>query len=270
MSETLRKRIVTAVVLGAALLVILLGLPPFFTVATVTLVLLAGAWEWSGFLKVAGPWARGAYVGLVAVLLWGAWRIAAGEGGRDALIMIAVIWWCVALLWVALAPQRASTLTAAAAGVLALVPAWLALLCMRLNVADGAQWMVFTLILVFAADIGAYFVGRHFGRVKLAPRVSPSKTWEGVLGGMVLSGAWALGGALWFHLPWLSFVLLCVAAVGFSIVGDLTESMLKRFAGLKDSGSLLPGHGGIMDRIDSITAAAPVLLFGLTLMGVVR
>ena len=128
---------------------------------------------------------------------------------------------------------------------------------------------MFTLILVFAADIGAYFGGRLFGRVKLAPQVSPGKTWEGVLGGMVLSGAWALGGSLWFHLPWVTFVPLCAAAVAFSIVGDLTESMLKRFAGLKDSGSLLPGHGGMMDRIDSITAAAPVLFFGLTLMGVV-
>jgi phosphatidate cytidylyltransferase len=267
-SETLRKRILTAVVLGAALLVILLWLPPFFTVATVSLVVLAGAWEWSGFLKV-GPGLRAAYVGLILVLLWGAWRISAGSTGRDALILIAVAWWFVALLWVALAPQRASTATAACAGILALVPAWVALVCLRLNAANGAQWVVFVLILVFAADIGAYFGGRYFGRVKLAPQVSPGKTWEGVLGGMVLSGVWALGGSLWFELPWLSFVPLCVAAVAFSIVGDLTESMLKRFAGLKDSGSLLPGHGGMMDRIDSITAAAPVLFFGLTLMGVV-
>lgn len=268
MSEALRKRILTAVPLGGALLVILLALPPAFTVVTVTAVTLAGAWEWSGFLKVTRPVLRAAYVGLIALLIWGTWRLAASDAGRDAFILIAVIWWLVALLWVALAPQRASAVTAAVAGVLALVPAWLALVCMRLG-ANGAQWVVFTLILVFAADIGAYFGGRHFGRVKLAPQVSPGKTWEGVLGGIVLSGAWALGGSLWFHVPWLAFVPLCVAAVAFSIVGDLTESMLKRFAGLKDSGSLLPGHGGMMDRIDSITAAAPVLFFGLTLMGVV-
>jgi phosphatidate cytidylyltransferase len=267
-SEGLRKRILTAVPLGVALLVILLALPPVFTVVTVTVVMLAGAWEWSGFLKLSRPALRAAYVGITALLIWGTWRLAAGDAGRDALILAAVIWWCVALLWVALAPQRASTITAALAGVLALVPAWLALVCMRLGV-NGAQWVVFTLILVFAADIGAYFGGRHFGRVKLAPQVSPGKTWEGVLGGIVLSGAWALGGSRWFHIPWLSFVPLCASAVAFSIVGDLTESMLKRFAGLKDSGSLLPGHGGMMDRIDSITAAAPVLFFGLTSMGVV-
>lgn len=269
MSDALRKRIVTAVVLGAALLLILLGLPPEFSVALLSLLVLAGAWEWSGFLKLTSPVARFAYVALVAGLLWGAWRIAATDAGRDALILVSVIWWSVALLWVALAPRRASMATAALAGVLALVPAWLALVCMRLSLANGAQWVVFTLILVFAADIGAYFGGRLFGRVKLAPQVSPGKTWEGVLGGMLMSGAWALGGAAWFHLPWLTFVPLCVAAVAFSIVGDLTESMLKRYAGLKDSGTLLPGHGGMMDRIDSITAAAPVLFFGLTLMGVV-
>jgi phosphatidate cytidylyltransferase len=268
-SETLRKRIVTAVVLGMALLVILLGLPPAFTVALLTLVVLAGAWEWSGFLKVASRALRAAYVALIAVLLWGAWHIATSVAGRDTLIMIAVAWWCVALLWIVLAPQRASTAAAAVAGALALVPMWLALMCMRLNVANGAQWVVFTLVLVFAADIGAYFGGHHFGRVKLAPRVSPGKTWEGVIGGMVLSGGWAFGGSLWFHLPWLTFVPLCVGVVAFSIVGDLTESMLKRFAGLKDSGALLPGHGGMMDRIDSITAAAPVLFFGLTLAGIV-
>jgi phosphatidate cytidylyltransferase len=267
-SDALRKRIVTAVVLGAAMLVVLLGLPPIFSVALVSLLVLAGSWEWSGFLRV-GTAARAGYVGLIALLMWAAWGVAGTSSGRNLLIMVAVAWWLVALAWVAFAPRRTSAVTAAIAGALALVPAWLALICLLLNVANGAQWVVFTLILVFAADIGAYFGGRNFGRVKLAPQVSPNKTWEGVLGGMLLSAAWAFGGSLWFGLPWLTFVPLCIAAVAFSIVGDLTESMLKRFAGLKDSGSLLPGHGGMMDRIDSITAAAPVLFFGLTLMGVV-
>ncbi len=268
MSDSLLKRIVTALVLGTALLVVLLGLPPRFGVALVSLAVLAGAWEWSGFLKLPSPLLRGAYVALIAALIWGAWQVAASATGRDALIAIAVIWWFVALAWVTLAPQRATPALAALAGVLALVPAWLALVCMR--VADkGAQWVVFTLVLVFAADIGAYIGGRLFGRVKLAPQVSPGKTWEGVLGGILFSGAWALAGSAWFQVSWRSFVPLCVAAVAFSIVGDLTESMLKRFAGLKDSSALLPGHGGMMDRLDSITAAAPVMFFGLTLMGVV-
>ena len=125
--------------------------------------------------------------------------------------------------------------------------------------------MLFALVLVWVADIGAYFGGRRFGRVQLAPQVSPGKTWEGVLGAVLLSALVAIAGALWFHLPLGTFLALCLAVVGFSIVGDLTESLLKRFAGVKDSGTLFPGHGGVMDRIDSITGAAPVLFLGLTL-----
>ena len=117
--------------------------------------------------------------------------------------------------------------------------------------------------LVWAADIGAYFAGRTFGRLKLAPRVSPSKTWEGVLGGLALSAAVAFFGAYWFGLDRTAFVSMCLAVVLLSIVGDLTESMFKRYAGLKDSGSIFPGHGGVLDRIDSVTAAAPAFLLGL-------
>jgi len=117
------------------------------------------------------------------------------------------------------------------------------------------------LILVWVADIGAYFYGGRYGRLRLAPAVSPGKTWEGVLGGVILATVVAVCGSLWFRIPLVLFVPLCVAGVAFSIVGDLTESLLKRFAGIKDS--------GVMDRIDSVTGAAPVLLFGLTALGVV-
>ncbi len=182
MSEGLRKRILTAVPLGVALLVILLALPPVFTVVTVTAVMLAGAWEWSAFLKLSRPGLRAAYVGIIALLIWGTWRFAASAAGRDALILAAVIWWCVALLWVVLAPQRASALTRSAGG-RAGAGAGVAGAGVHAPGENGAQWVVFTLILVFAADIGAYFGGRLFGRVKLAPQVSPGKTWEGVLGG---------------------------------------------------------------------------------------
>jgi phosphatidate cytidylyltransferase len=110
-------------------------------------------------------------------------------------------------------------------------------------------------------------MGRRFGRTRLAPNVSPGKTWEGVIGGVVASALVAVIGGAYFNAPLALFLPLCLAAVGFSIVGDLTESLLKRFAGLKDSGRLFPGHGGIMDRIDSVTGAAPVLFLGLLLMG---
>ncbi|HUL18655.1 MAG TPA: phosphatidate cytidylyltransferase [Steroidobacteraceae bacterium] len=268
MTESLRKRIMTAAVLVAVLLVTVLYLPSWVTLAVVSLVVLLGAWEWSGFLRLPVPGLRAAYVGLIAVLMFAAWSATVTARGRTLLMGVALLWWCVALLWVMLAPRRVATWSAAGAGVLALVPAWLALVRLRVDLAAGAQWLLYALILVWVADIGAFFSGRRFGRVSLAPRVSPGKTWEGVFGAMLLGGVWALAGALWFHLPALVFLPLCLAVVGFSIVGDLTESLLKRYAGLKDSGSVLPGHGGVMDRIDSITAAVPVLFIGLTLLGV--
>jgi len=267
-SESLRKRVLTALVGAAALLVILLFLPAWATVVVLTLMLLAGAWEWSAFLRLSTATRRLTYVALVALLLPLAWRVSAQPDGRDLILVAAVLWWLTAFMWVVFAPRLVSPWAAGVAGVLALVPAWLALVWLRLAPPHG-QWVLFTLILVWVADIGAFFVGRRFGRIRLAPVVSPGKTWEGVLGGVALSALVAIGGSWWFHVSLAVFLPLCLATVAFSVIGDLTESLLKRFAGMKDSGSVFPGHGGVMDRIDSLTGAAPVLLLGLTLLGVV-
>jgi phosphatidate cytidylyltransferase len=267
-SESLRKRIITASVLAALLLGVLLWLPPVATVIVVTALVLAGAWEWSAFLR-ASAGARAAYVILVALLLPVVWYVTAMPDGRNFILATAVLWWLVALGWIIFAPRSVAPWSAGVAGVLALVPAWLALVRLRLDLAQGAQWVLFTLLLVWGADIGAYFAGRRFGHTRLAPDVSPGKTWEGVFGGFALSAIVAVAGSVWFGLPLYAFLPLCLAVVGFSIVGDLTESLLKRFAGVKDSGTLFPGHGGVMDRIDSVTGAAPVLFFGLTILGVV-
>jgi phosphatidate cytidylyltransferase len=265
-NDGLRKRIITAVVLGGGFLAIALLLPAIATYIVLTLLILAGAWEWSGFLRLPGVGLRVLYVALVAGLLPVVWLVAESAEGREIVLAIAVVWWVIALVWIAFAPQRVTPLLAALAGLLALVPAWLALVRLRADL--GAQWMLFAFLIVIAADIGAFFAGRRFGRLRLAPSVSPGKTWEGVLGGIAGGAILAICGSAWFGVPAFAFVPLCLAVVGFSIIGDLTESLLKRFAGLKDSGTLFPGHGGVMDRIDSVTGAAPVLLFGLTVMGV--
>lgn len=267
MSESLRKRIITAATLIALLLAVLFWLPAAATVLVLTVVVLVGAWEWSAFLKWTDPWARSAFVALVAVLLPVAWLVTRTPAGLEALLAAALLWWLVALAWILIAPRRVRPWSAALAGLLSLVPAWLALTRLR-YVAHGAEWVLFALVLVWMADIGAYFCGRRFGRRRLAPSVSPGKTWEGALGGLAASGIVAVIGGAWFRLPLEHFLVLCLAAVAFSIVGDLTESLLKRFAGMKDSGTLFPGHGGVMDRIDSVTGAAPVLLLGLTFLGV--
>jgi phosphatidate cytidylyltransferase len=268
MTEALRKRIITALILVVVFLAILWWLPPFATVIVVTALVLAGAWEWSAFLRPSGNLSRIGYVVLVALLLPGVWYVTAAPGGRQFILIMALVWWLVALGWIIFAPGSVARWSAGLAGLLALVPAWLALVRL-LDLADGAQWVLFTLLLVWSADIGAYFAGHRFGHTRLAPAVSPGKTWEGVIGGFALSAVVACAGSAWFALPLYAFVPLCLAAVGFSIVGDLTESLLKRFAGVKDSGTLFPGHGGVMDRIDSVTGAAPVLFFGLTILGVV-
>lgn len=268
MTESLRKRIITALVLAVLFLGVLLCLPPLATVIVVTALVLTGAWEWSAFLRTHRGLARAAYVVLVAALLAGVWHAADGPDVLKIVLMAALIWWVVALAWIIFAPRRVTPWSAGLAGVLALVPAWLALVRLR-YLPHGAQWVLFTLLLVWSADIGAYFAGHRFGRIRLAPEVSPGKTWEGVFGGLALSAVVAVAGSAWFSLPLYTFVPLCLAAVAFSIVGDLTESLLKRFAGVKDSGTLFPGHGGVMDRIDSVTGAAPVLFFGLTVLGVI-
>jgi phosphatidate cytidylyltransferase len=180
-----------------------------------------------------------------------------------AAMTLAMGWWIAALLWVCLAPTRVHPVSAAVAGVLALVPCWLALVYITFTT-NSTHWVLFTLALVWAADTGAFFAGRWLGRVPLAPRVSPKKTWEGVFGGMLVSGlvAW-LAATFVFSVEVWQFVAICIAVAAVSIVGDLTESMLKRAVGLKDSGSVFPGHGGMLDRIDSVTAAAPALVFAL-------
>jgi phosphatidate cytidylyltransferase len=268
-SGSLRTRIVTAVVLVVVLLAVVLGLPPVATVAVITAVVVAGAWEWSAFLRLKSATWRLAYVAFVVLLLALAWQASAAPDTRDLILAGAVVWWLAAFLWVAFAPRWVSPWSAGLAGVLALVPSWVAMVRLRLSHPHGAEWVLFALLLVWVADIGAFFLGRRFGRIRLAPEVSPGKTWEGALGGLAVSALVAVAGAAWFRVALLPFLPLCLAAVGFSIVGDLTESLLKRFAGMKDSGSILPGHGGVMDRIDSLTGAAPVLLLGLTLLKVV-
>jgi phosphatidate cytidylyltransferase len=267
--ESLGKRIVTASVLAAVLLVVVLWLPPMATVVVLTALVLAGAWEWSAFLRLRSNTGRAVYVAVLAALLPTAWFLTVTAAGRDVLLSVALAWWVGALCWIIFAPRRVAPWSAGLAGALALVPAWLGLVRLRWDPADGAQWVLFSLILVWVADIGAYFIGRRFGRLRLAPEVSPGKTWEGVIGGVAASAIVAVIGSAWFHLPLVIFLPLCLAAVSFSIVGDLTESLLKRFAGVKDSGTLFPGHGGVMDRMDSVTGAVPVLFFGLALLGVV-
>jgi phosphatidate cytidylyltransferase len=266
--SALRQRVVTAIVLIAGMLIALFLMPPAVGMLALAFVILGGAWEWAGFFRTERRSAvRIGYAAAVGGAMGVCWWLTELAPGLSRMILwMSVAWWTVALVWICRFPTRIPMAVNVACGVLVLVPAWLALARLLYGV-RGAEWLLFVFVLVWAADIGAFFVGRAVGRVRLAALVSPGKTWEGVLGGLVAAGATALAGALWFELPVAPFVALCLATALGSVVGDLTVSMFKRHAGLKDSSDLLPGHGGILDRIDSMMAAAPIFVLGLEWLG---
>ena len=263
----LRTRVLAAVAGIFVLIVVLFLLPPRVAVWVYTAAVLYAAWEWSALARLQAPGARAAYVLAIALLLALAGRYALTPGAFRLLLAVAAVWWLLALLWLAFIPERVSRSGAAIAGAWVLVPAWAALSGLQTG-SERGPWLVFyVLCLVWAADSGAYFVGKRFGQRRLAPRVSPGKTWEGVAGGLLGALLVAAVGARLFGVPAAGFIALGGAVALVSVIGDLTESMFKRFAGLKDSGSLIPGHGGILDRIDSVTAAVPVFVLGLALLG---
>ena len=263
----LRQRVITALVLGPLVILVVLAVPHTITAAVLSLLVVAGAWEWSAFPGFTQNSSRLAYVALIALCLVATWYVGVDNVQSDLMLHAALAWWVLALLWIALVPSKVNRATAALAGLFVLVPVWVALV--RLH-AEGPQLLLFLLLLVVAADIGAYFAGRAFGKHKLAPKVSPGKTWEGVVGGLFAALLLAAIGVWWFDMSTVPFMILCLVVAVASVVGDLTESLFKRHAGLKDSGSLLPGHGGVLDRVDSVTAAAPVFVIGLERLGLLR
>ncbi len=263
----LRQRVITAAALAVIALLAIFFLPHTAMMVVLGLLVLAGAWEWSVFPGFTSHSARLAYVALVAVGVGVVWFFARNGAEIDAVLYVAIAWWVVALIWVIAVPGNVNGATAGIAGLFVLIPPWLAFVKLH---AHGPTLMLFLVILVVAADVGAYFSGRRFGRNKLAPRVSPGKTWEGVIGGFIGATVIAVIGVFWFDVPAAPFIVLSLVAVMASIVGDLTESLFKRHAGVKDSGSLLPGHGGVLDRVDSMTAAAPIFIVGLERLGLFR
>jgi phosphatidate cytidylyltransferase len=260
----LKQRIITALLLAPFALLVILWVPHEITMGVLALLVLAGAWEWAAFLGFTAVAARLAYVAVVGLTIAWLWLAEPYSKQLDAVLYVSLAWWVIAAIWIALMPTRMNRVVASIAGLVVLVPVWLALV--RLH-ALAPHLMLFLVLLVVAADVGAYFSGRAFGTHKLAPQVSPGKTWEGVYGGLAAAALLAVIGVYWFTFSAPAFVALCVVVAIASIVGDLTESLFKRHAGLKDSGGLLPGHGGVLDRVDSVTAAAPVFLVGLERLG---
>ena len=270
---SLQRRILTASILAPVVILAVLALPPRGFALALGLILLGGAWEWSALGGLATLAARLGYVALLGAALTLLGFLP--EAGVAPLLLLVSLWWWLVAVWLfrlrQIEPGVGPAPGRLLAGLLVLAGPWLAMTQLHGASSRGPALVLFLLILIWTADIAAYFAGRRWGRTKLAPVLSPGKTWAGVLGagagaallGLVLS--YGLGLA---PLATLGALLLCLATAFISVVGDLFESLLKRRQGVKDSGQLLPGHGGLLDRIDSLTAAAPFFVLGLIWLGV--
>ncbi|MDP3294537.1 MAG: phosphatidate cytidylyltransferase [Nevskia sp.] len=270
----LKQRVITALILVPLILGPIIFFPTYWLYLFLSAVGLLAAWEWTALMGLIQPASRAAYLLLVALALALAWFMGTITLGVWV-AMFGAIWWGNALSMIAGYPvnfrlKPPGTAMMAIYGLLMIVPAVFGLAMLHSG-GNGVLRMFFLFGLVWMADIGAYFAGRKFGKRKLAPEVSPGKTLEGAIGGFI-GALLVVGTAPWVfgfgRFDWWKLLLLCVAVIGVSIIGDLTESLFKRHRGVKDSGTILPGHGGILDRVDSLLAAAPVLALGLALLGI--
>ncbi|WP_026375683.1 phosphatidate cytidylyltransferase [Aestuariibacter salexigens] len=279
----LKQRIITALILAPLALIAILFLPPQGFNIVIALVVALGAWEWANMSGIHARPAKGLYTLFIIACCFGlsatvpegmVWYQGQLNSTYQYVLGSAAVWWLISLFMIIAYPKysafwQRSNLIRSVFGVLTLVPTWVAVVTLRTSLYEidpyyGASLIFYVLGIVWAADIGAFFVGVKFGRHKLRPRVSPGKTLEGLLGGIAASSAIIAFAALHYQVEpsriWLH-LLIGGLTVGVSALGDLNESMFKRCAGIKDSGKLLPGHGGVLDRIDSLTAAFPVFAF---------
>lgn len=257
----LRARVITALLLAAGLLAVLFLLPARHAELVFGLIAALAAWEWAGLMRIDGA----GRIMFAAVAAMFCWQVKVGGEPASLLFMGAatLFWLLVAGLWLRRRwPLAGNDFLGYGLGLLLLVATWTAMTELH----GRSPWLLLGVMsLAWVADTAAYFTGRAYGSHKLAPNVSPGKTWEGVAGGAAAVLVWGLGLAAATGYPgassplqWVALALVLVLLTALSVVGDLFESLLKRQAGIKDSSALLPGHGGILDRIDSLTALLPV------------
>jgi phosphatidate cytidylyltransferase len=272
----LKQRIITGLVLAPLVLCGVFLLEPIHFSWFFAAILAIAAWEWANLSSLTTQVVRVTYALLIAALLFKvvphisvAW-----------VLTVSIMWWIIATLLVMTYPDSSRYWkhpgVSVLLGLVVILPMWKALVFIReatftpIESFNPLLLILYILLLVWAADVGAYFTGKAWGKSKLAPNVSPGKSWAGAWGGIAAA---MLLGAVTSYLMGLSFsmsiqflVITAITAM-ISIIGDLTESMFKRVRGIKDSSALLPGHGGVLDRIDSLLAAIPVFVFLLMSLG---
>jgi phosphatidate cytidylyltransferase len=275
----LRQRVLTALVLAPLIVALVFLTSTLIFAVLLAVIFLAGLWEWTRMSGMRRRPLRACLLLGYAIVMGLLWNLVRSQWWWLP-PLIGVVWWLLAALWLRnmrFAAERSSASTALKllAGLLVVVPAWCAVVALhggRVAQAPphSAWWVIFFACIVVAGDSGAYFAGTRFGGRKLAPSISPGKTWAGVYGALVCVAVIGLAGGWIAHASsalLLGVILLALVTVAFSMVGDLFESLIKRHAGVKDSGALFPGHGGVFDRMDSIVAALPVFVLGKALLG---
>ena len=265
MDVVLRQRILTGIVLIIAVIFgVLIPSSPYFSMFSLIVFISIGGWEWARMVSLADTKRSVFIAGLLLASVLVYWS----DSLRWFFIVLGVIIW-LALLIVLSTYKKGTSLykdnswLLRLAAFLVLIPAWASLITLQQFYPSLVLYLIF---LVAIADSGAYFAGKAFGKNKLAPELSPGKTREGMLGGLIGAIIWSIVGATLLGLPgsdWVFFIILSIAAALISVSGDLFESLIKREAGQKDSGNILPGHGGILDRIDGLLAALPLFSLGI-------
>ena len=268
----LKQRIITAAIAIPAIILTTCYANTLVFASLLTGFISLGAWEWADLSGWSGKAGKFFYSLIIFFILIACFIV------RNSIVAIVIITLAVGL-WAVLASvivvqQKRQSLALgnryikALLGIVVLAPAWMSMVSIHNSHHFGAVYVLFLLVLVWLADSAAYFAGHFWGKTKLATIISPGKTWEGVLGALAVSACTGVIFALATGMQRpdiIIFSIICIVTVAGSVVGDLTESLMKRLVNTKDSGSVFPGHGGVMDRIDSLTAAAPIFLAGLWL-----
>ncbi len=268
----LKQRVITAIILASMITTAVIFLPTQMFALMLAVIICVASWEWAACAGFHSMKQKIVYVSFILLCLI-ACLIFLEKQWVPLIIACGFIWWLIAIFLVVRYQMNksinlSSGILKAMIGAIILVPAWLSLIFIHLNT-SGDSLMLFLFFLIWLADSAAYFSGRKFGCNKLASNVSPGKSWEGVYGALIMSLLLGASYAIYADMQFVVavyFILLVLLTAGFSILGDLTESMFKRIAGIKDSSNILPGHGGVLDRIDSLTSAAPVFFVGLWVM----
>lgn len=284
MNKSLQLRIITAVILMLGLIAVTTLLSPFAFALVLAAIVLMASWEWSGLIGLQDKNSRVRYQITVLIMIGSGFLLLGVTPEADAidglrasmLLLLGLLWWMVAIVMLTGYPENAGQWNDKSKiglmGILALIPTWVGVVMLKYLAPEG--YLVISLMLMVAAvDVGAYFAGTYLGRNKLAPQLSPNKSWEGVWGGLITCLVLGIAMIIALHVNVVTLslsqviilVLLCPLVTLFAVIGDLVESMLKRNSQVKDSGQLLPGHGGVLDRVDALIAVTPIYVLTILL-----